>query len=73
MLRIFFFLVGFSFLVIGNTFIILYLNLLSIGYNFSFYIHFITRRVECYYSIIGLVIIILTLTIKGDKKNDIYI
>ncbi len=73
MLRIFFFLVGFSFLVIGNTYIILYLNLLTIGYNFNYYIHFITRRTECYYSIVGLIIIILTLTIKGEKKNDIYI
>ena len=72
-MRIFFFLVGFALMVIGNTFLILYLNLLTIGYNFVFYVNFIIRRLECYYSIIGLIIIILVLTIKGDKKNELYI
>ena len=69
MLRIFFFLVGFALLVIGLTFSILYLNLLTIGYNFSFYVNFITRRIECYYTIIGFIIILLTLLIKGEKKT----
>ena len=73
MLRIFFFLIGFSLLVMGNTFIILYLNLLTLGYNLAFYIHVITRITECYYAPIGLIILILTITIKGGKKNDIYI
>ena len=73
MTRLFFFLTGFSLLVIGNTFIILYLNLLTLGYNFKYYIHFIIRRIECYYALIGLVILILTLTIKGAKNNDIHI
>lgn len=73
MLRIFFFLIGFAFLIIGNTYIILYLNLLTIGYNFNSYIHFIIRRIECYYTIIGIVIIILTLSIKGGKNNDLHI
>ena len=68
-MRIFFFLVGFALLTIGNTFLILYLNLLTIGYNFSFYVNFITRRIECYYAPIGFIIIILTLIIKGDKKK----
>lgn len=73
MIRIFFFLVGFALLVIGLVFIILYLNLLTIGYNFSFYVNFITRRIECYYTIIGFLIILLTLIIKGEKKHELYI
>ena len=73
MIRIFFFLVGFALLVIGLVFTILYLNLLTIGYNFSFYVNFITRRIECYYTIIGFLIIILTITIKGEKKNELYL
>lgn len=68
MIRIFFFLVGFALMVIGFTFLILYLNLLTIGYNFSLYGEFIIRRIECYYTIIGFIIILLTLTIKGAKK-----
>ena len=73
MIRIFFFLVGFALLVIGLVFTILYLNLLTIGYNFSFYVNFITRRIECYYTIIGFLIILLTLIIKKKKKHELYI
>ena len=73
MIRIFFFLVGFALLVIGLVFTILYLNLLTIGYNFSFYVNFITRRVECYYSILGFIIMLLTITIKGEKKHELYL
>ena len=73
MTRIFFFLVGFALLVIGLSFNILYLNLLTIGYNFSFYVNFITRRIECYYTIIGFIIILLTLIIKGEKKHELYL
>ena len=70
MTRIFFFLVGFALMVLGLSFTILYLNLLTIGYNFSFYVNFITRRIECYYALIGFIIILLTLIPKGDKKNE---
>jgi len=73
MTRIFFFLIGFSLMIIGNTFIILYLNLLTLGYNFSFYVNFIIRRIECYYSLIGFIIILFTFLIKGDKKNELHL
>ena len=68
-MRIFFFLVGFALLTIGNTFLILYLNLLTIGYNFLEYVNFIIRRVECYFSIIGFIIIILSIALKGDHRK----
>lgn len=71
--RIFFFLIGFGLMVIGFTYLILYLNLLTIGYNFNQYVNFIIRRIECYYSLIGFVIILLTIFIKGDTKNEIRI
>ena len=73
MIRIFFFLTGFALMVIGFTYTILYLNILTIGYNFSVYVNFISRRIECYYTIIGFTIILLTLTIKGAKKNELHI
>ena len=72
MIRIFFFLVGFALMVLGFAFLILYLNLLTIGYNLEFYVNFITRRIECYYTIIGFAIILLTLIIKGEKKHELY-
>ncbi len=73
MVRVFFFLLGFGLMVIGCSFIILYLNLMTIGYNFLNYVNFISRRIECYYSIIGLIIMILSITIKGDKKDEFYL
>ena len=67
MVRVFFFLFGFGFMVIGLSFIILYLNLITMGYNFGNYVNFIIREPECYYSIIGLTIMILSITIKVEK------
>lgn len=46
MVRVFFFLLGFGFMVIGCSFIILYLNLMSMGYNFLNYVNFIVRRLN---------------------------
>jgi len=73
MIRVFFFLVGFALMVIGFSFLILYLNLVTIGYNFSDYVNFITRRIECYYTLVGFIMILLTIIIKGDKKNELHI
>lgn len=69
MTRILFFLIGFALMVLGLSFHILYLNLLTIGYNFSYYVNFITRRIECYYAPIGFIIVLLTLVIKKEKKT----
>ena len=73
MVRVFFFLLGFGFTVIGFSFIILYLNLTTIGYNFYNYVNFIFRRVECYFSVVGIIIMSLSIFIKGDRKNELYI
>ena len=67
--RIFFFLVGFAMTVLGSTFMILYLNLITIGYSFKEYVNFIIRRTEIYYLFIGLIIIFLTLTLGGNKNG----
>jgi len=56
-------------MVIGCSFIILYLNLTTMGYNFLEYVNFIIRRVECYFSIIGFIIIILSIALKGDYRK----
>jgi hypothetical protein len=66
MMRIFFFIIGFFMLVYGISLIILYLNLITIGYNLSDYGNFIIRRPECYFSIVGLLIIFLTL-MRGKR------
>lgn len=61
MARIFFFLLGFGIMTIGFSYIIMYLNLLSIGYKISDYVNFIFMRPECYFVILGFIIINLSL------------
>ena len=73
LVRVFFFLLGFGFTLIGFLYIITYLNLLTIGYNFSYYVNFIIRRFECYFVLIGLIIMNLSMYIKGDTKYGLYL
>ena len=73
MTRIFFFLLGFGLMVIGFIYIILYLNILTIGYSFTYFVNYIIKRIECYFSIIGFIIMNLSIYIKGDKKYGLYL
>lgn len=67
--RIFVFLIGFGLTVIGCVYIISYLNLLTLGYSFLEYVQFIMKRLECLYSIIGIIIMIIVLCIPGGKNE----
>jgi len=71
--RIFIFLFGFGMVVVGSSFLVLYLNLLTIGYSFKEYVNFIIRRPEFYYFIIGIIVIILTTIMPGGKKNELHL
>ncbi|MEG1647798.1 MAG: hypothetical protein RR325_03435 [Bacilli bacterium] len=70
--RILFFLLGFGLSIIGAVYIISYLNLLSLGYNFFDYVNFIIRRVECLNMLVGLIIISLSIFLPGGKY-ELYI
>ena len=73
-LRFFLFLLGFGLTTIGSVYIICYLNLFSIGYNFFQYVNFIIRRIECLNAPIGIIIMILSLTIRRkDEMNELYL
>ena len=66
------FLFGFGLSVIGLSYIIIYLNLLSIGYNFFEYVNFIIRRIECLNFIFGVIFMILSSFI-GGKNDELYL
>lgn len=66
MLLIFLFLIGFGLAIIGSMYIILYLNYLTIGYTFLEYLKLISLRFECWFFIIGLLILTLVIFKKGD-------
>ena len=65
--RIFLFLLGFGLSVIGFTYIIGYLNLLTMGYSFFEYIIFISKRYECIIAIVGFLMITFAIFKGGDK------
>ncbi len=68
--RTFFFLLGFGLSVIGFTYIISYLNLLTMGYSFFEYLSFIFKRYECIIAIVGFLMITCAI-FKGGEKIDI--
>ena len=71
MFKIFLFLVGFGLTTIGLVYIILYLNLLTFGYNFFDYVNFIIRRIECLNTAIGTILILISFNLGG--KNELHI
>ena len=72
MFRTFFFLLGFGFMVIGFTYVITYLNLLSMGFDLTTYLKYVFSRVECLFSIIGFIIVSIVILTKGEY-DDLHI
>lgn len=70
--RMLVFLVGFGITSISLSYIILYLNLLSFGYNFFEYVKFISRRFECLMVFLGVIMMVLSVIINGGK-NELYL
>ena len=71
-LRIFFFFIGIILTVFSMMNLILYLNLLSIGYTFFEYIKFIITRIECICLGVGLIIIFMSIS-KFRRNNEIHL
>ncbi len=65
--RIFLFIVGFLLMVLGSFYIIVYINLFSLGYTIFEYLEYIFSRYECYYFIVGLILVSISI-LRGDKK-----
>lgn len=65
--RIFLFIVGFLLMVLGSFYIIVYINLFSLGYTIFEYLEYIFSRYECYYFIFGLILVSISI-LRGDKK-----
>lgn len=68
LLRMFIFLIGFGLTIIGFIYIILYMNLMTIGYTFLEYVNFIIRRYECLYALFGLIIMTLVIFMGGKYE-----
>ena len=71
--RIFLFLLGYSLTLLGLIYIISYINLISIGYNFLEYVNFIFRRIECIYTLIGIILMLCSIYLKIGGKYELHI
>ena len=65
------FVIGFGLTTVGLVYIIAYLNLLTLGYNFIDYVNFIIRRIECLNTILGMILMNLSIYLGG--KNELRI
>ena len=72
MLKFMLFLIGFGFSVIGFSYIITYLNYLTIGYTWKEYFELIISKPECLLSIFGIILISFTIFTRRDK-SDLYL
>jgi hypothetical protein len=72
MYRVILFLTGFGFSLIGSLYIISYLNLMTMGYNFLEYVKFIISKVECWNFVLGFILIWFSIR-KGNFKDELCI
>ena len=67
------FLIGFGLTSIGLSYMIAFLNYIVIGYSFNDYIEFIIKRIEFYYVIVGIILMVYSIYNIGDDNNELYI
>ena len=67
--KIFLFLMGFGFMLLGLSTLILYINLFPFGYNLKEYINYIIKLPELYYFLIGFFLVNVSIFSKGDKNE----
>lgn len=61
MFKIIIYLIGVLFTSLGIFFTIIYLNLLTLGYSFGDFVKFISRKLEFWFILIGIILIIISL------------
>ncbi len=69
MFRLLLYILGVILTSIGLFFLIIYLNLLTIGYSFFDFVKFISRKVEVWLILIG--IICIALSLERWIKNEL--
>lgn len=71
--RIILFILGLIMSSMGLSYIIMYLNLLVIGYSFIDYLIYIFTKLECIIFFAGYILLLLSIVIKRRKENDIHV
>jgi len=73
MYRVLLIIIGFVLTVIGLSYMIIYLNLLTMGYTVKEYFVYIFTRYECIFFFIGYIILIMSFYIKRRDKHAIHL
>ena len=60
---------SFCMMVIGLTYILIYINLFTFGYTIKEYLEFILKRYECYLFVIGITLQIICFYHGKEKKK----
>ena len=61
MFRLLLYIIGVFLTSLGLFFMIIYFNLLTNGYSFLDFVKFISRRIEIWFILIGIILIVLSL------------
>lgn len=69
--RIIYFILGIIITSSALMYIVIYLNLLRMGYSMLDYVKYILSSIECTKIFIGIILIILSL--KKGRKNELYL
>lgn len=69
MFKIILYITGIIFTSFGIFFTIIYLNLLTMGYSFLEFVNFISRKIEFWFILIG--ILCITLSLERWIKNEL--
>lgn len=69
--RIIYFILGIIITSSALMYIVIYLNLLRMGYSMLDYIKYVLSSIECTKIFIGIILIILSL--KKGRKNELYL
>ncbi len=69
MFKVLIYFLGIIFTSIGIFFTIIYLNLLTMGYSFDEFVKFISRKLEFWFILIG--IILIALSLERWIKNEL--
>lgn len=66
--KIFLFISGILLTSISLMFVIMYLNLINMGYSFFDFFYFIIKRIECLMFFLGIILIVVSMNIKKGIK-----
>jgi len=69
--RIIYFILGIIITSSALMYIVIYLNLLRMGYSMLDYVKYVLSSIECTKIFIGIILIILSL--KKGRKNELYL